>query len=490
MRPGKRGMRNPLLAGLAIAYMLAVHLTIIKGSLRFNDDRLSAPTTTLSLQETAPANDTKDSFVAARYGPQFAINVNHERLANISLQRGNWIGNTWIPPHGWRAFSAADLRTLYKDRSILWIGDSTNRRTAYSFHAIVNSDVNASWINTSDVSVRDSRDPILHDIDSALIIDIDRYDIIPTCKRIPREMWGKFNIHVCRHMHHADDFSEGQKDSQYVSKHLLLQLLQHNVTPSALNEINARELNSSNPTLLTTAESLQEWQQTSAARDYKEPFFIMASQRCLAEVIKPIQAELALEPHLRLTSLVDTVVINAGIWEAYYHTTASCDNMWFHIAKGANTTHADRLQVIFDTLMELQTPTLEIVYRTPGYATFNETMPLVDDQAEYTRQYAAKIYAHSRFVQRDDGSLKCMYKGDAYTVAPFANWTTINATSSLHGTRCAPNLTFVDWAGAVRPRSFTERIIGDIPPHYGFEPRHAMIQMLTNHWLERRQAGL
>jgi hypothetical protein len=83
-----------------------------------------------------------------------------------------------------------------------------------------------------------------------------------------------------------------------------------------------------------------------------------------------------------------------------------------------------------------------------------------------------------------------MYKGNAYNVTPFSNWSTINATSCLHGTPCALNLTFVDWAGAVQPHSFTEGIIGDILPHYGFEPRFAIIQMLTNHWLEHCQAGL
>jgi hypothetical protein len=44
------------------------------------------------------------------------------------------------------------------------------------------------------------------------------------------------------------------------------------------------------------------------------------------------------------------------------------------------------------------------------------------------------------------------------------------------------NLTFVDWGGgAVLPRSFgVDLIRGDIFPHYGVEPRHAAIQMITN----------
>jgi hypothetical protein len=43
------------------------------------------------------------------------------------------------------------------------------------------------------------------------------------------------------------------------------------------------------------------------------------------------------------------------------------------------------------------------------------------------------------------------------------------------------NLTYVDWGGAVLPRSFgNDRITGDHLAHYGVEARHAAIQMITN----------
>jgi hypothetical protein len=56
--------------------------------------------------------------------------------------------------------------------------------------------------------------------------------------------------------------------------------------------------------------------------------------------------------------------------------------------------------------MELQSPTLEIVYRMPGYATLNMTKAPIDAMAESMQQYAAKIYVHLRFVERDDRTLK------------------------------------------------------------------------------------
>jgi hypothetical protein len=48
-----------------------------------------------------------------------------------------------------------------------------------------------------------------------------------------------------------------------------------------------------------------------------------------------------------------------------------------------------------------------------------------------------------------------------------------------------PKLSYVDWGGAILPRSFGEdRIVGDMPAHNGLEPRHVLLQMITNELLE------
>ncbi|KAI2489178.1 hypothetical protein MHU86_25416 [Fragilaria crotonensis] len=48
------------------------------------------------------------------------------------------------------------------------------------------------------------------------------------------------------------------------------------------------------------------------------------------------------------------------------------------------------------------------------------------------------------------------------------------------------NLTYIHWAGAVRERSFaSDRIEGDSSSHYGVEPRLVLVQMLTNHLVDR-----
>jgi hypothetical protein len=63
-------------------------------------------------------------------------------------QKGSWIGNQWVPPDGWRYFSAKDMRKLYKDKSLMIIGDSLARRAVTTMYGILNqagdysSDVN------------------------------------------------------------------------------------------------------------------------------------------------------------------------------------------------------------------------------------------------------------------------------------------------------------------------------------------------------------
>lgn len=50
-------------------------------------------------------------------------------------------------------------------------------------------------------------------------------------------------------------------------------------------------------------------------------------------------------------------------------------------------------------------------------------------------------------------------------------------------------VSFVDWGGAVAPRSVEERIHGDIPAHYGQGPRLALIQMIANRLQEMEKTA-
>lgn len=67
-------------------------------------------------------------------------------------KNGTWIGNTWIPPSGWRLYSPAELRTFYTNTNTLWLGDSTARRAALTLFAILNS-------TTSNADFQELEDP-------------------------------------------------------------------------------------------------------------------------------------------------------------------------------------------------------------------------------------------------------------------------------------------------------------------------------------------
>jgi hypothetical protein len=51
---------------------------------------------------------------------------------------GSWIGNSWIPPPGWRLFSAKKMLDLYKDKTVLFMGDSMARRLAVTLYETLN----------------------------------------------------------------------------------------------------------------------------------------------------------------------------------------------------------------------------------------------------------------------------------------------------------------------------------------------------------------
>ena len=59
-----------------------------------------------------------------------------------SEQQGTWMGNWWVPPSGWEIFGPEDLRHIFHNTSMLWLGDSTARRTSTTlYHIIENHNV-------------------------------------------------------------------------------------------------------------------------------------------------------------------------------------------------------------------------------------------------------------------------------------------------------------------------------------------------------------
>jgi hypothetical protein len=64
-------------------------------------------------------------------------------------QKGAWTGNHWIPPNGWRHFSPQELLTVYKNKSIMWVGDSLARRAAGTLYGILKEVANDTNVNVN-----------------------------------------------------------------------------------------------------------------------------------------------------------------------------------------------------------------------------------------------------------------------------------------------------------------------------------------------------
>ena len=87
-------------------------------------------------------------------------------------QHGSWMGNTWIPPKGWSTFSALDMLELYKDKCLLWLGDSTARRGSLTMYAIINSTGSKNYNSTTTSQAQFH--PIPTELDHRNVINVNR----------------------------------------------------------------------------------------------------------------------------------------------------------------------------------------------------------------------------------------------------------------------------------------------------------------------------
>jgi hypothetical protein len=290
-----------------------------------------------------------------------------EALKRVELtreeQQGSWIGNSWVPPRGWRLYSAPELRNFYRDTSILWVGDSTARRAATTMYGILD----ASSIHVS-----------VDAIDHTSVIDVNKRSITEPCKR-----W-------TNHTHH--------------------------------------------PSLCRTMPG------GSGSRGGS---FILKEEACLAGLGTFVSDELSGDSNL--TADVDIVIISLGIWEAI--RPRDC--------RERNENPRSMLQIQNDTislLEKLQSPRRAIIWRTSGFVNSGKN--------------------NEKFVIDMNG--KAMDQMEEIASVASRN---SNSTS---------NLTYVNWGGALHPRSFERaRIAGDLKPHYGLEARHVLVQMITNQLASR-----
>ncbi|KAI2505791.1 hypothetical protein MHU86_8653 [Fragilaria crotonensis] len=274
---------------------------------------------------------------------------------------GRWIGHTWIPPPPWRLYSPSELRPLWANKKVWWLGDSTARRGALTlYHVLNNTSVRENFLNRR------------------RIIDVNKRRVTEPCPVFDNSTFG--SPYICRPM------------------------------PGSTNA--------------------------------SEMAFVLSSLACAFDVQKFLRNEMNLSHSPRTNILeFDLIIIAIGIWDLVREL--DCRG-------GGKIDRPTRITGLLQTCLEFTQQTgIPIVFRTSGYqAQTNE-----DEKRQHIQD------------------------------ALIMNSVAMDFVDSLQG---QSGLTYIDWGGAILERSFgPERITGDLDAHYGVEPRLVLMQMLTNHLVER-----
>jgi hypothetical protein len=272
-------------------------------------------------------------------------------------QRGSWIGNTWIPPKGWKYYSEDELIDFYRDRSLLWIGDSTGWGAARTLFGVLNRKTGRPYLKSPAVVKPFSEYSRKYPCDAFGYVPIERN--LTFCQKMPERRSG------------------GTNNFLFAGIHTLCQL---------------------------------------------ESFLL---------------DELSLKSNM--TQSADLIIVSLGVWDKQVRPwdNRRCQ----HRNRNRNALLKDTMAL----LAQLQSSGTLIVWTTSGFGN------------KKTKKFLVNLNEKA-MNEIDDLSYKQQRSN--------------NVTS---------NLTYVDWGGAVLPRSFgDDRIKGDMLPHYGVEARNTAIQMITN----------
>ena len=331
----------------------------------YSSDQVFRSTIPLNLygvvEETKPAKGAVASFEenVQKSGLMTRELFQHNVELTREEQRGSWIGNNWVPPHGWGCYSATELRDFYRNTSVLWIGDSTARRAAATMYGILNT-TNSSSSHVSVAKIND-----------ASVIDVNKRSMTEPCNR-----WTNSSHHpdLCR------------------------------VMPGG---------------------------------GVQGGSFIYLFKTCLKDLELFVSDELSGKSNI--TADVDIIIISLGIWEGI--------RQWDCRQKGDPRSVLAKQNDTIALLNKLQSTQRSVVWRTSGYMPHGAKDDFVFEMNEKAMDQIDEIRS---------------------------------------GANKTNNLTYVDWGGAIRPRSYgTERINGDLPPHYGLEARYALVQMISNQLASR-----
>jgi hypothetical protein len=353
-------------------------------------------------------------------------------------QRGSWIGDVWIPPRGWELYSSDQLTQLWGHHTngILWIGDSTGRRTSLTLWEILHGSASSS------AGGNNGTDNDNNNTNNHTNVDI-RKDLLEANDHINVNHKGHA-LEKC----HAWPRIKGADICRTLSLPV--------VSSSSEDVVVAGDVS---PPLLRT----------------KSRPFVFKRLNCYHEVTEFLRTELS-HPDSVLHH-VDTIVLALGLWDITMEhqcaeTMPAADDA-ASVPPPLMPPTRDRQQELLNVLHDEMPARFQILWRTTSYAN-REDAPAID----LYNQYAMDVM--------DDWMTMTTIPnisttGSSGTVEMGRRGIAAKGDVSPKQKQQYPTVQYVDFARAIRPRSFgKDRIVGDHYAHYGSTARVVMIQMLSN----------
>jgi hypothetical protein len=318
----------------------------------------------------------------------YSITV-HQYNAAVRDMVGEWLGQTWVPPHPWRLFGPSELLAMYQDTKMLWIGDSTGRRSFATMYAILQETAHDKNGTTQHHHVSTKA------MDHHTVIDVNKKSTTEFCTK-----WSNNETMAAAKLNNVPYPSLCRP------------------TPAGNN----RSSSSSS---------------SSSSGQHRGGEFSYASATCYSTIENLLASELA--GTTNFTADVDVIVIAVGIWEV--QRKGDCDYLERgnknNDTKTLRKSAMQRLDFALQVAAKFTNQTGKIIiWRTAGYG-FGPTIAPMNVLNNRTMDF-----------------IDSLENGDDST----SNDSNNNRNS----------LMYVNWGGAVQPRSFGEdNIVGDMAPHYG-----------------------
>jgi hypothetical protein len=383
---------------------------------------------------------------------------------------GTWMGNTWVPPTPWwRLYSVEDMQVVYRDRTVLWIGDSTARRTGMVHFSILNQTLPTTITPTNnDSTTMSSWSPPLasspvHISAQLLERDIDLYKYSRKCAKWQNHTYTSTTSPPSATGTDISNSSDSSNNSSVVPE---------KVSPSAY--LNFCQPVPHGEVALMTAFCLTDLRDvlrvTLREQQLQEQWLKQLGEQQDGDGVDggvdgEVLAPIPIPSH-------DIIVVAIGIWQDARPrscrlppnetiTTLIHDSM--HLLTKIIALDRRRRRDAANHNDKNDNNGMRVIWRTGGWKHGMEQ-----------EQHLATLEMNKAIMDFIDAAHHGNHGGD--------DDDDDDENNSISG-RSARSMSYVNWGDAVAPRSFDDRIRGDIPVHYGLEPRQMLVQMVTNQLL-------